>query len=485
MKKLLKDKTTYLFLLITVLFFGIFVRLNFSVDTYLLFASRNMSYIREFIQSARFLTAGMFLLFQLLKFDFTTMYIVSFIFAIIFTTISLTELKNLINKYIKNNLISIILSTIIIINPYVIELWLFIETSIMMLSILSCILALKYFDKYLTEKKNKNLLHTGLFMLLGIFSYQGTVALFISIATILIIINSKNIKEFIKNNVIAVLCYGVPAIINCLIINLIGNNRVTGSHDLIKTIDFIIKSTKDQLLNGFGLYPRGILAVLLLLTLISALVLICKQKATSRTISMIKLIYIIFITYIFTIAPIFTQSSSSLIIFPRTSYAFGAIIGIIFFFCTSNLKLNILKETFYNIVKILSVILLIVEFVTFTNIAINRYIVNYMDKYIVLEIEEKIANYERETGQKIEKLSVYNKEGSKKFYTGLEDRINVSAKNEQPSGTALLVFYTNRPLEVVEENIDIYNEYFKGKNWDLFGLDQIVLDGNTLHWYLY
>ena len=36
MKKLLKDKTTYLFLLITILFFGIFVRLNFSVDTYLL-----------------------------------------------------------------------------------------------------------------------------------------------------------------------------------------------------------------------------------------------------------------------------------------------------------------------------------------------------------------------------------------------------------------------------------------------------------------
>ena len=479
MKEYLKDKTMYFFLLITVLFFGIFVRLNYSVDTYLLFASRNMSYIREFIQSGRFLTAGLFSLFQLLRFDFNTMYTISFLFAIIFTTIALNEFKKIINNYIKNDLISIILSTIIIINPYVIELWLFIETSIMMLSVLSCILALKYFDKYVKEKNNKNLLYTGLLMLLGLFSYQGTVALFMSLAGVIIIINSKNIKEFIKNNILA--------IINYLIINIIGNTRVTGSHDLIQTINFIIKSTKEQLLNGFGLYPKGLLVILLLITLVSAIILILKQKATSRNKSILifKLIYIVLITYIFTIAPIFTQSSSSFIIFLRTSYAFGAIIGIIFFFCMSNLKLNSSKTTFVKIIKVVSIALLITELIIFTNIAINRYIVNYMDKYIVLEIEEKISAYEQKTGLKIERLSVYNKEKAKKFYTGLEDRINVSAKNEQPSGTALLVFYTNRPLEVVEEDNNIYTTYFEGKSWCLFNLDQIVLEGNTLHWYLY
>ena len=108
-----------------------------------------------------------------------------------------------------------------------------------------------------------------------------------------------------------------------------------------------------------------------------------------------------------------------------------------------------------------------------------------MDKYIVYEIQEKIHDYEQSTGNKIEHIAVYNLDKTDKFYPDLQDMINVSAKNEQPSGTALLVFYMNKKLDVVGTNQTIYENYFKNKNWRLFNLDQIVLEGNTMHWYLY
>lgn len=61
-----------------------------------------------------------------------------------------------------------------------------------------------------------------------------------------------------------------------------------------------------------------------------------------------------------------------------------------------------------------------------------------------MEIEEKIEQYERETGYTIENIAVYNIDNSQIFYTDIQDMINVSAKNEKLSGLALLVFYTQR-----------------------------------------
>ena len=482
--KIFKDKALYIYLIISILFFGTFIKLNFSVDTYLLFASKNMSYIREFISSGRLLTAGMFMVFQLLRMNCETMYLVSFILATIFNTLSMYELSNITKKYIKNNYIAYILPIMIIINAFVIELWLFVEMSIMMLSILSCVKAFKHFENYLDKKDKTIITKSLLWMVLALFSYQGTVALFVGLSSILIIKHSKNIKEFCKNNLILFMCYIVPTIINFISITIIGNKRVGGSYNLISNIEFIIKSTKEQMINGFGLYKNGIFSIFILASIVIAVTLIIRSKSKIKPIVIAQFLYVILATYIFSVAPLLTQSSTSLAIYPRIVYTFGSIVGIIFLFCYINVKID-LKSIFNNIILSVIVLLLAIEFITFNSIAINRYIVNYMDKYIVYEIQEKINDYEQSTGNKIEHIAVYNLDRTNKFYPELQDMINVSAKNEQPSGTALLVFYMNKKLDVVEENDTIYENYFKNKNWKLFNLDQIVLEGNTMHWYLY
>jgi len=80
------------------------------------------------------------------------MYILSFIIAIFFSSLSIYTLDKIINKYVNNRFLSSLISISIIINPFIIELWLFVEMGIMMLSIFSMIKAFTYFDNYLDKK---------------------------------------------------------------------------------------------------------------------------------------------------------------------------------------------------------------------------------------------------------------------------------------------------------------------------------------------
>lgn len=67
-------------------------------------------------------------------------------------------------------------------------------------------------------------------MLLSNFSYQGVVGIFIAIAIIYILKYSKNIKEFIINNIVVALSYGIPAIIDYVLIKIVcKSSRVSGN----------------------------------------------------------------------------------------------------------------------------------------------------------------------------------------------------------------------------------------------------------------
>ena len=485
MKKILdfkENKILYFFGLVTVVFFGMFFKMNYSVDTYLLFASRNLEYIREYINSGRFITAFLFKVLQLLKFTPEAMYITSFLIGILCTTFAIYILYSVLKKYIKSDAINAVISIALIINPFIIELWLFIEMGIMMLSILACVLAYKHFDEYLRSNQKKDFIISTLYMLLAVFSYQGTIAIFIALSTISILINNKDIKQIEKNTIKSFVCYGLPTILNFIIIILIGNNRVGIKHDFIQTIKFILVATKEQLFTGYGLYKAEQFVLLYVCALAIALFYIIKSEEKTKNI--LKFIYLVFITYIFTVATIIPQNIETVVMFPRNTYAYGSIIGLVFLFlivCLDNKESKVKNK----LIIIFILVLLTIEFIQFTIIGINRYVVNYIDKSIILEINNKIARYEQETGNKITNVAIYNLEKSKKFYDGINDNINISAKNEEMSGKALMEFFMHRQLENIEESMEIYNKYFKDNNWDKFNLDQVVLEGNTMHWYLY
>ena len=475
MKKMFKDKKLYIFLLIVLLFFKTFSIMNYSVDTYLLLASSKLEYVDEYLSAGRIFTTVFFFIQGFFHIPNIVMYITSYLLAIIFSTLSIYELNKVLDKYISNKFLSAMISIAIIINPFIIELWLFIESGIMMFSIFACIKGFKNFDKYL-ETKNKSLIGKSfLWMIAALFSYQGTIALFACLCAISIIKNSKSKKKFIKNNILMFIIYIVPTIINYIFITMISRERVGANHNLIKVIKMIIISTKEQLINCFGLLPNGFYPTMLLVTFVILIYYTIKNKRKRNY--MLSLIYITLVTYLFTIAPVIPQNSDSLIMFPRTSYAFASLIPLLFIINNKNLNIKITSAVL--------IVLLSVELYSFTKIEINRYIVNYEDKQIIYQIEDKVKKYEEETGINVEYLSVYNQENSHMFYNDINDNINVSAKNEQPNSTALYVYYSNRKVKEKEQNNNIYNLYFKNKHWQYFSLDQVVIVGNTIHWYIY
>ena len=328
MSKLLKDKKLYLLLLIVIMFFGNLMLMNYSVDTYLLLASPKLMYVYEFVSAGRPITATFFFIQGLLHLPNYFMYISSYILAVIFSTLSIYELNKILDKYVSNRLLSMILAISIIINPFIIELWLFIETGIMMLSIFSCIEAFKYFDNYIKNKNNKSIIKSFVWMLAALFSYQGTVAIFASLSTVAIIKYSKTIKEFIKNNIIMFLLYIIPSLINYIFVILLCRERVGSNHDLIKVLKMILLSSNELIVKTFGLLPQGVFLVILIISLIICFYYISRSKR--KMFYILSIIYEIIIIYLFTIAPILPQNSDNLIIFPRTAYAFASIIGILF-----------------------------------------------------------------------------------------------------------------------------------------------------------
>ena len=471
---MIKDKRLYIILGIVILFFGLLIKVNYSVDTYLMFSSPKMGYIIEYIYNGRIFTYVFLFIMNLLKIPHYIIYLLSYLMAIIMLTKSIYELNKTLDNYVSNKILSTLLSIVILVNPFIIELWLFIETGFMMLSIFAIIMAFKYFDLYIKNNDKKKLLYTLLWNIVAIFSYQGTFALFMILAVFSIIMNLKNKKDLIKNNLYALALYGIPSIINYIFIIIFSTRRVGGVFNISKTFNTIISATT-HLIDGFGLFPKGFTVIFLIITIIITSYYILTNKKQKKL--FIYMIYIILITYVFTILPIIPQTGERIAIYPRTCYAFFSIVGILY------LIINNKKNT--KILSTLIIIFLGMELLTFTRLEINRYKVNEKDKEIVLKIEEKVREYENANNIKVDKLAIYNLKNSKKFYDRLNDNINVSAIKENPSGIATYTYYTNRHLSYTNSSDDVYNNYFKNIDSHNFSLDQVVIIDNTIHWYLY
>ena len=201
--KKLKDsidlKKIIIFFAITIIFFGMLINMEYATDTYSVFTIGARKNIIHFLGTGRFVTAIIIVIVRLLNLKESCIYFLSFVMACICLIASLYELEKIIYKDVKKNVISIILSTLIILNAFIIELFMFIEKGILIASILFIILAIKHLIKYFENKDKKEILKTLVWMLLANGSYQGTVALFIAIATVYVLKYSKNIKKiFIK-----------------------------------------------------------------------------------------------------------------------------------------------------------------------------------------------------------------------------------------------------------------------------------------------
>ena len=487
----LKNPKLYICLFITMIFFGIFIKMDFTTDTYSVIESSGRQMFNHFLSSGRCVTACAYAVTHILHFKIEMTYILSFLLAIVCITFSIYRLYKLINRDVKKDFISMIIATLIIINPFSIELFMYIEKGIITLSVLMSILALEKLVQFL-EGNKKAFKYIIFFMLIADFCYQGTVAIFIALASIYVIKYSKNIKEFIKNNVFILLGYGIPAIINLVVVRLFfTNDRVSGDINIIESIQKIIGGVK-SMFNTYSIMPKyifiiclGIISLIVIYEIISKNSIrnnqTIKGKIGNALLIILELIYIFIATIGTTIFPQILQDTSSIWFVARSTYAFASLIGIVCMFAYVIHSKYITKMA--NILlTVIIIIFMIIQFSQFINMEIDHYTVNYMDKMISTQIADKIYAYEQETGIAVTKISFYKDQMPSYTYPGIfaTGDMNLSALTIDWSINHAIQYYTNREFEVVE-NDERIKEEFESKNWNYFEEDEMIITDDTVH----
>ena len=474
----MKKKIFIFYFIITIIFFGMLIKLEFATDTYAVFNFNKEEVFMQYAMSGRFITGIVFKILKTISIPETILYKISFAFAFFCATLSQYILYKIIEKDVKNKWLKIMIPTLIIINPFSIELFLFIEKGIMWFGILMCILATKQTIRFFETKLKKHIIFTLIFMFLANCSYQGVVGIFLSISLVFILKYSKNIKQFVVNNFIVGIIYAIPALLDLALVKILYKaSRINGQVVLLDSMKLIIQNTQNMYLRMYDLLPKYVFILLILFTFV---VFWCKiLKDNKRFSNVLSFFYIIIgITFV-AIAPQIVQPTNLIWFSPRSTYSFASMYGILILYLAMNYEVGYIIK---NLILLISFLLIIFQVQKFITIEKDRYILNKNDKEITMQIIEQIDNYEKQTGNIINKISWYQDEKANYSYNGIfvTSDMNVKCYSSDWSTVEILKYYLKRNIKL-EKKDEKLEEFFKSKNWNEFNIEQILFDKNKLN----
>ena len=463
---------------ITLLFFGILIKLEFATDTYAVFNFNKEEVFMQYAMSGRFITGFIFKILKSINISEKLIYSLSYLLAVICTILSQYFLYKIIEEVVKNKVIRILIPTLIIINPFSIELFLFIEKGIMWFGVLVCIIAVKSVIEFFETKQKRHIIYSAVWMLLANCSYQGVVGIFGAILLVYILKYSKNIKEFLINNVIVGSVYAIPAIVDYLLVKILfKSSRINGKINILESIKIILKNTFNMIVKTYEIIPKYAFILLILFTFTVFCSKIWKEK--KKFLSTIDFFYIMLGIIFFAIVPQIVQPTNSIWFVPRTTYCFASMYGILVLFIVMNYDVEKFSK---NLILIISITFVIFQAQKFIIIEKDRYILNNQDEQITMQIIEQINNYETQTENKIKNVAVYQDEKPNYTYEGIfaTGDMNIKCYSTDWSTIEILKYYSKRDFKMTERDKKIEQDFEK-QNWDDFNTNQIIFKENTIN----
>ncbi len=458
-----------------------FLHPHYPHETYKIIHEGYTKYANKyFLAEGRPFTALICRLADILHIPIETFSVISFIFAIIFLSISVVIIYNAYKNKMESNskwqiTLLVAISYIVIMNVFAIEYILFLESSIMSLGILINAIIIKV---NLENQKNKYII-TFLLGLIAAFCYQGTLAIFpICILTYKLLLEKNTIKEDIKEVLIISILY-----IILMIIPLIYTKVLFGVSRLdMGVIPFSIKNIlmwlRELVIKSLGVIPKFAYVGLVILTILSILVM---YKGKGKITFVLKYIFVIIYGAVMCMAPI--VGGSILELTPRTCISYACTIGLsLFVLWYIAVKNNTNTQKIF--VGVLTLIIFIANFMVFVVITNQHLKVNQKDKENCLKIEAVIEKYEEETGIKVTKIASLRREESCQYYPGFihAGAITRKALNTWPLRETI-IFYTGRELQFELFPMEKYIQYFNGLETQEFSIKQVAIEGDTLYFY--
>lgn len=469
--------------IILCLIYGKWFNEHYEIDNYVIDNIGYNNYIQNyFLNSGRIMSSILLKIGDILNISDAKFNLINMAVSIIILSITTVYLKNIIERYKKSQtkfeeIIISLISFVTINNFFTISLMYFTESSILVLSILLFIMA----ADILIQNKNKAILKSLILLIIGIFSYQGTLSIFIAFALLFSILKNENntktiVKDFIKIIILSIICIGINYAVMKLLEQITNNSkigRLSSITQIPDNINLIITKTGEILFYNLGFFNQGVFITIL--GLITTLILIhayIEKKENS------------FIKRYFFIAIYFIICSTIIFIFTRDSFytgrmriVLGTLIGVLFIYTyiETNIfnysKQNKINKTNKNekLSKIIYVIigLILISYLGITvfnyEVNINELIeVNRLDRQNSELILNKIYEYEEKNNTEIK--NVYEVLIRYKMNLGYYEGTNMhsAAIKTYDSSSAIICKKLNRKLnksvieETKEENIDIF-----------------------------
>lgn len=377
------------------------------------------------------------------------------------------------------NIVILLASFLIILNPMTVECFAYVENIIMSLSIL----LITYASKTLYENKRYAYIKTLVLMILAALSYQGTLNMWILLSILFFTIDDEDKKGkdwakylFKMATIIIILLLSIMAVLKIGELFTNENQERIGNFSLniIKTVYLmILGSIQIVTTSTFNLFPEYLICSIILITLI--LLFVLTKKNTKSII--LKYLFCIFIIIASCIVPVFLQRIPA--ISARISLAIGGIIGFSIIY-TLFKTLNSKEKNIAYILLVISIIYLSINIFDYYNLAIMNQITNQEDEKFCKEIDECIIEYEENSEYEVKNVI---------FIRGGKDTYNNLPQNTFTQKTLLAVYanlhclnyYTGRDLEKIEVTKEIYKMHTKSEEWTKSKNENINFYKETLY----
>lgn len=479
-----KNKNIYLVLfIITLAFTIIFAQDRYAADTYYMesFGLKNNA-INPYLHDGRFVMTLFLYIISYLPISMYKVKLISFILAFISLFISEIIIYNILCKYKKDKIVNIIASIMLILSIFVVELFYFTEyTGVTTFSILLIVISTNFLLKYFETKNKKNLIMVFIPSIITAFCYQGTISLLVILPILFVLKYSKNLKEFIINNIIIAFNYALPSITTLIVSKIAGATRISGEVNVKESFIKIIEGTKNLLITSALIIPNYVYITIFGILILILIFIMYKKK--SEIYKYLFLIYIILAVIIVPIVPYFIVNTNNIWMVPRSTIGLGLLIVIPLVFYIVYIKENKKYNTAFIFI---TCIYLIIELIGWNTIGVNQIKNNGLEKYETDYIIKKINKYEKDSDIIIDKIVLYNDEVITYSYKNIIVTGDINQRNITIdwSLSSSLSMNLNRKIKLGKK-INKIQKYCSENNWDSLSEEQIQFKDNVLHMCIY
>lgn len=481
--------------LLCLCFFSMDVFIEYATDTYALFQNLNEVVDIMIRYNSRIIVGVVFQLWYWSGIANETFYYISYFIAIFMLVAAVFLLQKILRNMIKNEFLRIAMSFVTIANVYIIEYFMFIEKGLFIFAIFFNVAAFFYMFRFFNDKRKRNCFLSFLCLACAMFTYQGTVGLFVVLCLPFAYRSAVNLKVYIRNICYTMFVYGSACIVDYFVLTFIfGSTKLKDSglqsDDILANLVFAVKGLVQNTVFTCGILPKYVFIAFTCLVIIFSMIGIFVRSKE-------KIVYMQLLNLFIVFAGTAAVSTSTIIMgsgwfAARVIYPYASMFGIFLI----NFYVNIFDDNyntgnrFYKYVNVVMgcivIFFLLIQNFQFHKITKDKYLTNYTDKYRCEIIEESIHNYENKTNVKLQYISFYRDGQPDIQYDGLfhQGDLVVSSFVTDWSDLAAINYYSNKTYMRGEVNPK-YQTYFSEKDWKVFSEEQLIFDGDTLHFCVY